>query len=884
MSNSAETIIDINDAVFGPLHNNYDKEDLYIKGKKYKSVSNYIFSHLTPSSGLKNSMRQSPVSLLYKAYTEDYKTYQLTEAFNYLKIAANQLYETNKDLVNLLLSTGDDILVYDNKKNSFLGTGADGTGKNLYGNYLMSLRTMIREQTQGKEVNEARYKAYLVLVFLTRTITSSDPSRRNDLELMQNQKVSKLLSDYGSIIPVKINAEEFKDVYGFLDQEEKQLLDQELAVPGTMVKYLRHKHIKTYNEITKKLNREEILKNYFRQIIGKKFSSEVKDVEAQVARQISLLSPEQYRDLLDRVNNLYDKGVLKFGDLDSFIITPYSDSEIQSIIAEYKPEKSSQKMKEEEKVEVTNIPPLFEDPFAISIDFSDNKVNVSSQKPLPSFKGYDQQVGVIKFNDKTPKYNVFSPYFYNGLIKIDGYNFYSLHSYIVFELFKNFCDMTSQQAYSLLFKKYSEDVVMDPSNYKSVDMMNQDFRSCEKKTIERNKTDLLSEALTAKFEDLNMKQLLVSTGQKLIYKDNDQFFGTGADNKGTNFMGTLLTALKNQFKSQGIKEKEIETKVQTFSSLVAGNKILSNWINGKLEDFIRSVNIVSNLLEDSVKIDKYFIIFVMKNLYVDCFNYLSAKYKRFDKCPEDFKDKITSLLKEEKTTDLVLLGDEEEEDEEHLNVLEEAGLIQETKKGGESKRDIRKKGSKVKELGDVKEIYIDDSVTSYDVIWTYIFGITRLLLEQVVKSDNPSEERMEDIIKLLSHYTIKQELDCDGSLSTLHNCVVNFIKRLSILMKNYATKSGVSIDTNSYEFTKTSLSLLLPKTVSIDDILEGIDDFPMSVEDMSKMELMSLTLVGEVEINKSIKAIYYFVKAVLDYPDKKEILKIKSRILGLSSK
>lgn len=886
----AETIIDINNAILSPLHNNYDKEDLYINNKKYKSVSNYIFSNLAPSPALKNSLKQAPVSVLYKAYSDDYKSHKLTEAFNYLKTAINQLYQSNKDLTQLLLSTGNSVLVFANNKNSFLGTGPDGNGKNLYGNYLMSLRDMLRDQLETKKSYEDKYKAYLVFGFLLNTITSLDQFR-DDLQIFTSKSVDKILRDFGGRIQVKINLEEFKNIYNVIDEDIKIVIEQEASSPGTIAKFIRHKFIKTYNENTKSLLKLEILKNYFRQIILKKFNKDVTDVEAQITRQIQLLSLQQLQDLKERVYNLYIKGSLKFDDFD-IIAQPYTDMEIESIIQEYKiVDKPSVKGEDEKKMEVVYVPPIYEDPFSVSIDYSDNLLKISSQKPLPSVKLSQPGNQVINFflpNERNNKYSAFSPNAYNGPIVIDQLTFYSPHSYTVYELYKNFCGMSSEEAYSRLFKNYSKSDsasnISNPANFKQAEQMNNEFRDCEQKTTRNNMVNLISSALLVKFKDTELKQLLVSTKENIIYKDIDSFLGTGADNKGSNFMGIILKNLREEFKKEGIEEKVIERKVQSLSSLVSGNKILGDWINDKVGDFVRSVNIFSNLLGDNIKLDKYFIIFVMKNLYPDCFSYLSSKYKQFEKCPEDFKNKIDNLLQEEKESNLILLeeGEEGGEDEEQLRTLEEAGLLEvkeekETKSKTKRRPEIGKIASKEK-----INIYLDENVTMCDVIWTYIFGITRLLLEQVVKSDNPTEEKMEDVIKLLSLHTIKEKLDCDGNLSALLNCVVNFIKRIRILIKTYAQKSGLTIDTSSYEFTKLTLSLLLPKKLSIDNVLEGLDFVSPTLDDMSKMELLSIGLTDEIDINESIKAIYYFTINILDYPDKNEILKIKSRILSFS--
>ncbi|NDJ52892.1 MAG: NADAR family protein [Chloroflexi bacterium] len=57
-------------------------------------------------------------------------------------------FETHADIREILLATGDALIVENAPKDRYWGSGADGTGKNMLGIILMETRTILSEQDE----------------------------------------------------------------------------------------------------------------------------------------------------------------------------------------------------------------------------------------------------------------------------------------------------------------------------------------------------------------------------------------------------------------------------------------------------------------------------------------------------------------------------------------------------------------------------------------------------------------------------------------------------------------------------------------------------------------------------------------------------------------
>jgi ribA/ribD-fused uncharacterized protein len=65
-----------------------------------------------------------------------------------MRRAVRRKFETHPALRQVLLATGDELIVEDAPNDWYWGCGKDGTGKNMLGHILMDVRTTLRVQAR----------------------------------------------------------------------------------------------------------------------------------------------------------------------------------------------------------------------------------------------------------------------------------------------------------------------------------------------------------------------------------------------------------------------------------------------------------------------------------------------------------------------------------------------------------------------------------------------------------------------------------------------------------------------------------------------------------------------------------------------------------------
>lgn len=155
---------------------NFYKKRIIIQGKKYRSAEHYYQSKKFEGTEWEEYIRNQTTP---RKSAEEGRRLDLplrkdwADIKNEIMITA--LYYKFKDeaLQNLLLSTGEEELIEDSPIDYYWGCGSDGSGKNILGKQLMSLRTVIRKKD--------RYtKAMIKIVATIGKYDEDDLGKEND--------------------------------------------------------------------------------------------------------------------------------------------------------------------------------------------------------------------------------------------------------------------------------------------------------------------------------------------------------------------------------------------------------------------------------------------------------------------------------------------------------------------------------------------------------------------------------------------------------------------------------------------------------------------------------------------------------------------------------
>jgi ribA/ribD-fused uncharacterized protein len=145
---------------------------------------------------------------------------------------------------------------------------------------------------------------------------------------------------------------------------------------------------------------------------------------------------------------------------------------------------------------------------------------------------------LIKFSGSKGKYCVFSN-LYKHPIKLDNIEYPTVEHYLAYQKFVN---TDKEYADSILEQKKAAVVTNMAITKKHVSR--DDWNTVS--------TEFLTKALNKKFEDNNLRSILVETGNTKIVFENkkDNNFGVGSDGTGKNILGKALMNLRKSLLKQ----------------------------------------------------------------------------------------------------------------------------------------------------------------------------------------------------------------------------------------------------------------------------------------------------------------------------------------------
>jgi predicted NAD-dependent protein-ADP-ribosyltransferase YbiA (DUF1768 family) len=233
------TIQSVEDVPYGKLEFNHP-DSLVHGGREWKSAAHYALSNMFSDQLHAKAVASSTCENIFEVYSENKKK----QFFQTTSIAIRQAIEArlqDKSFAQSLLATKDAKIVYESR-NSLMGSGTDGFGKNVFGEWLEFARSSI----SGKQClavpdnrETAIYNAYVNTKLLIPLL------RQHDLQIYIDKNFLRM-SDLLKQLICDVGTEAYRKLP---DKETILTIHKNLNVdyctnPTSLIKFVRRKYFR----------------------------------------------------------------------------------------------------------------------------------------------------------------------------------------------------------------------------------------------------------------------------------------------------------------------------------------------------------------------------------------------------------------------------------------------------------------------------------------------------------------------------------------------------------------------------------------------------------------------------------------------------------------
>jgi len=614
------------DKPFGSLSNNYFHE-MSIDDQRWKTATNYIYANILKTSSYRNVLKNTQTKDVRAVFTSYYKQSVDDTTRKAMDKAIEEKFK-NKDLTELLISTGNSPLVYISG-NSFLGTGVDGKGDNLLGKSLMQLRhrsfiSYKDEQTQKsrQEKEDIIYLTYLAHIALVDSIRNKDSNLREFIGKTPVQIIEK----YGKSQLIESNADK-NTVLGLYNKNGLSILVRlsvehpEQLVLGVRKQYLGNLRVRLIQK-----RKDIVFDMYADYLLAKNYTSlDSKKYEDAKDQQFKNMDWQQRADLSERLYDLFSLGMLSetlSNRVDERLATlniPTQEDVTEALAYSIKVIKTD--VKPSKPVIKKDTRKIFE---KNSLD--DILNNMGSGKSEP--KTFKPVEGVVIYfsampnSQADPKYNVFSPISYTGMMDIDGTQYPSITHYISASLLADLPSIrTMANAYPFILAN-PKIPVDGPLSFKNPENLMKSYDYERDMSFHDQLRKYAKIALDVKFQNRVMQDVLLSTGKsKIEWADfSDPILGSG--NRGENFVGKYMMNLRDFYNKERDGQNVGNLRDADVTKILYSDPIIKSWLEMRVRDTCRVINVMRNYhwvkSGSDERIDASFVTAVLDKVYQPC--------------------------------------------------------------------------------------------------------------------------------------------------------------------------------------------------------------------------------------------------------------------------
>lgn len=129
---------------------NFSAHPIFLKGKSWRTTEHYFQAQKFADTKHEEELRlvASPmvVARMGRSRQRPLRKDWETVKDDIMREALRAKFTQHKDLKEILLETGDALIVEHTKNDRYWGDGGDGSGKNMLGKLLMELREQLRKE------------------------------------------------------------------------------------------------------------------------------------------------------------------------------------------------------------------------------------------------------------------------------------------------------------------------------------------------------------------------------------------------------------------------------------------------------------------------------------------------------------------------------------------------------------------------------------------------------------------------------------------------------------------------------------------------------------------------------------------------------------------
>lgn len=246
--------------------------------------------------------------------------------------------------------------------------------------------------------------------------------------------------------------------------------------------------------------------------------------------------------------------------------------------------------------------------------------------------GFTKQIGIplgifTDDNNNPPEYRPFNPLFYTGMLNINGKNYPTIQHYMITKLIAGTGTKIVHNTYTTTYVKgmginnahrlilidnpnlnKKEPYGNEPHHYKNIQSISQIYNEQEK---EANKilTSLLAvTALNKKFEDIELQNLLLTTGDSIIEWDSPYArypnLIVGTDKiKGFNYVGLTMMGIREKLKEIKKEEEKIFIQEEDINKFIQSDTLVKSWLIMRTKDMCETINKLQQYLKLKNKFD-----------------------------------------------------------------------------------------------------------------------------------------------------------------------------------------------------------------------------------------------------------------------------------------